>query len=145
MQTKIEKEWRKGSKVNATLKGLRPDLEEPIFKPQDLWNTNAVLEAAAMSSLAPTQTLMKYLTKSPSWYVDSKKREYNDELEFLFFAPKCMQKLLRVYSKVLVMNCIYKTNRYEQIQDASPCYYWSYCLKHDLLRWILLYERRELQ
>ncbi len=105
VQTETEKDWRKGSKVNATLKGLRLDLEEPMFKPQDLWNANAVVKAAAMSSLTPTQTLMKYLTKSPSWYVDSKKKEYNDELEFLFFTPKCMQKLQRLYSKIPVMNC----------------------------------------
>jgi len=31
-----------------------------------------------------------------------------------------------------------------QLQYISA-YYWSYCLKHHLLRWILLYERRELQ
>jgi len=32
----LEKEWRKGNKVNSTLKGLRLDLEEPIFKQQDI-------------------------------------------------------------------------------------------------------------
>jgi hypothetical protein len=46
VQRKIEKEWRKGGKVNTTLKGLRLDLEESIFKQQDIWNANAVFKAA---------------------------------------------------------------------------------------------------
>jgi len=45
--------------------------------------------------------------------VDSKKKEYNDELQFLFFTPECMQKLLRLNMEVLIMNCTYKTNRYK--------------------------------
>jgi hypothetical protein len=56
---------------------------------------------------------MKYLTQSPEWYVDSKKKQYNDELEFLFFTPKCMQKLLCLYMEVLTMDCTYKTNKYK--------------------------------
>ncbi len=54
VRCELEKEWRKGSKVNATLKSLRLDLEEPIFKSQDLWNMNVVFKAAAMGSLTST-------------------------------------------------------------------------------------------
>ncbi len=45
--------------------------------------------------------------------MDSKKKEYNDELQFLFFTSKCMQKLLRLNMEILIINCTYKTNRYK--------------------------------
>ncbi len=54
VRRELEKKWRKGSKVNSTLKGLRLDLEEPIFKQQNIWNANVVFKAAAMGSLTPT-------------------------------------------------------------------------------------------
>lgn len=66
-----------------------------------------------MSFLTSTQTLMRYLTKSSEWYVDSKKKEYNAKLQFLFFTSKFMQKLLCLNIKILIMNCIYKTNKYK--------------------------------
>jgi len=115
VQQEIVKEWQRGSKVNSTLKGLRLDLEEPIFKPQDIWNANAELKAKAMGCMTPTQALMKHLTDSAKWYVDSKKKELNDELQFLFFTPESMQKLLREYLEVLIMDCTYKSNRYKRL------------------------------
>lgn len=130
----LEKEWRKGNKVNSTLKGLRLDLEEPIFKQQDIWNVNAVFKAATMGSLTPTQALMKYLTQSSLWYVDSKKKEYNDELQFLFFTPECMQKLLRLNMEVLIIDCTYKTNRYKMplliiigVTALNTTFYVAFC------------------
>jgi len=47
--------------------------------------------------------------------VNLKKKEYNDELQFLFFILKCMQKLLRLNMKILIMNCTYKTNKYKML------------------------------
>jgi len=63
--------------------------------------------------LTSTQALMKYLTEFLKWYVDSKKKELSDELQFLFFTSKCMQELLREYYEVLIMDCTYKTNKYK--------------------------------
>ncbi len=113
MQTEIAKEFRKGSKINATLKGLQLNQKEFIFKPQNIWNVNAILKTTTMSSLTLTQALMKYLIEFFKWYVDSKKKELSDELQFLFFTSKCMQELLCEYYEVLVMNCTYKTNKYK--------------------------------
>ena len=66
-----------------------------------------------MGSLTSTQALMRYLIKSFDWYVDLKKKEYNDELQFLFFTPKVMQNLLCLNLEILIMNCTYKTNKYK--------------------------------
>jgi hypothetical protein len=134
VRRELEKEWPKGSRVNSTLKGLRLDLEDPIFKPQDIWNANAVFKAATMGSLTPTQALMRYLTESPEWYVDSKKKEYNDELQFLFFTPKVMQKLLRLNMEILIIDCTYKTNKYKmplliitEVTAINTTFYAGFC------------------
>jgi len=91
----------------------RLDLDESIFKPQDIWNINATFKAEAIESLTPMQALMRYLNESPKWYVDPRKKEHNDKLAFLFFIPECMQKLLREHPEILIMNYTYETNRYK--------------------------------
>ena len=62
----IEKKFRKGSKANQLLKGLRlnEDNEESIFKSQDIWNEYAKLKARTIGAYTPTQALMKHLTES---------------------------------------------------------------------------------
>ncbi len=45
----------------------------------------------------------------------SKKKLYSEKLEFLFFTSKCMQKLLRENFEILIMNCIYKINKYKML------------------------------
>jgi len=91
-----------------------------------------------MGSLTPTQALMKYLTQSSLWYVDSKKKEYNDELQFLFFISECMQKLLRLNMEILIINCTYKTNRYKmplliitRVTILNATFYVAFCFMKD--------------
>ena len=138
IQAELAKEWRKSSKVDQTLKGLRLNLEKPIFKYQDIWNYNRVLKAAAMRTLTPTQALMRYLTESSKWYVDYKKSVATDELEYLFFTPKCMQLLLAEYYEVLIMNCTYKTNKYKmplliitEVISSNTTFYVEFCFIKD--------------
>jgi len=42
VRRELEKEWRKGSKINSTLKELRLNLEESIFKPRNIWRHRAL-------------------------------------------------------------------------------------------------------
>lgn len=134
VRAELEKEWRKDSKVGDTLKGLRMNQEQPIFKPQDLWNYNRVLKAAALGVLTPTQALLKYLTESPDWYVDHQKTAATDVLEYLFFTPECCQKLLAEYYEVLIMDCTYKTNKYKMplliitgVTSSNTTFYVAFC------------------
>ncbi len=61
------------------------------------------------------QTLMQNLTNQKIWYVDYKIQESNDQLKFLFFTLKILQKMLVDYYKIILMNCIYKTNKYKML------------------------------
>lgn len=86
----IEKEFRKDSKANVVLKGLRLNKngEGSIYKPRDIWNEIARLRAKTLGVLTPTQALMTNLSNQTSWYVDYKIKEEDDQLKFLFFTPK---------------------------------------------------------
>ncbi len=59
------------------------------------------------------QALIKYLTKLFNQYIDLKKKIYNNKFQFLFFIFKYIQKLLSLNIKVLIINYIYKTNKYK--------------------------------
>lgn len=91
-----------------------------------------------MRTLTPTQALMRYLTESSKWYVDYKKSVATDELEYLFFTPKCMQLLLAEYYEVLIMNCTYKTNKYKmplliitEVISSNTTFYVEFCFIKD--------------
>lgn len=58
---------------------------------------------------------MQNLTDQEVWYVNYKAREGNSQLEYLFFTLKTSQKMLIDYYEVILMNCIYKTNRYKML------------------------------
>ena len=68
----------------------------------------------------------------------SKKKLYNEKLKFLFFTSKCMQKLLHENFKILIMNCIYKINKYKillliiiNITSLNIFYYVIFCFMKD--------------
>lgn len=68
----------------------------------------------------------------------SKKKLYNEKLKFLFFTSKCMQKLLHENFKILIMNCIYKINKYKMllliiinITSLNIFYYVIFCFMKD--------------
>jgi len=70
--------------------------------------------------------------------VNSKKKEYNDELQFLFFISKCMQKLLRLNMKILIIDCTYKTNKYKmflliiiEVIALNTTFYVAFCFMKD--------------
>ncbi len=132
----IEKEVRKGSAAAFILTGLRLDLDEenPVFKPQDIWNARAQIKAQSLGSLTPTQAVMRALNDKETWHMKSKKKLYSEKLEFLFFTSECMQKLLRENSEILIMNCTYKTNKYKMplliiidVTSLNIFYYVAFC------------------
>ncbi len=68
----------------------------------------------------------------------SKKKLYNKKLKFLFFTSKCMQKLLCENFKILIMNCIYKINKYKMllliiidVTSLNIFYYIVFCFMKD--------------
>ncbi len=68
----------------------------------------------------------------------SKKKLYSEKLKFLFFTSKCMQKLLRENFEILIMNCIYKINKYKMllliiinVTSLNIFYYVIFCFMKD--------------
>ena len=56
---------------------------------------------------------MKHLTESKEKFVNHPKRAENKQLKFFFFIPNCIQKLFRENHEILLINCIYKINKYK--------------------------------
>jgi len=158
----IQKEFRKGSKANTVLKGLRldEDIEGSIFKPRDIWNEFSRLRAESLGVLTPTQALMQNLSNAESWYVDYKTKEDGGQLEYLFFTPDCSQKLLCEYYEVILMDCTYKTNRYKMplliiigVTALNTTFYVAFCFmkgeNYSDYRWAMdalkrLYDHHQL-
>ncbi len=136
----IEKKIQKSSVTVFILTELRLDLDEEnsIFKSQNIWNARAQIKAQSLESLMFTQTVIRALNDKKIWHMKSKKKLYSEKLKFLFFTLKCMQKLLHENFKILIMNCIYKINKYKmllliiiEIMSLNIFYYIIFCFIKD--------------
>ena len=136
----IEKKIRKNSVAVFILTELRLDLDEEnsIFKSQNIWNARAQIKAQSLELLTSTQTVMRALNDKKIWHMKSKKKLYSEKLKFLFFTSKCMQKLLRENFEILIMNCIYKINKYKMllliiinVTSLNIFYYVIFCFMKD--------------
>lgn len=89
------------------------DLEivNSMFINRDIYNLRAQLRCDALRSLTSIQTLIQEFDKSDWAY----EMQINDENQIvnLFFSKCITQTLLKANPKILVMNCIYKINRFK--------------------------------
>jgi hypothetical protein len=100
--------------MNANLDAESLNAKEIVnfmFKSRDIYNLKAKLRHEILRSLTSIQTLLRELKKD-DWIYKFQKDDEN-HLTHLFFIKSCSRNLLKVNYKVLVMNCIYKTNRYK--------------------------------
>ena len=105
---------RTGSKPSKVLSSLRLGLDEenPMLKPSDVYNIKAKARSEALGSLTPVQALLRQLHHRDDWFVTYDNHKTSGRLEFLFFSRKSAQKILRLNYEVLILDCTYKTNRY---------------------------------
>lgn len=138
VRQEIEKEYRKGNNASSILTGLRLDLdpEGAVFKRQDIWNQHAKIKASQLQALTPTQALIKALDGDENWYMDHQKRAISKEVEFLFFTTKNALKTFRENAELLIMDCTYKTNRYNMpllvitgVTSVNSTFYIGFCFK----------------
>ena len=106
------------------------------------------MKIATMEILIFTQVLMKYLIDFSKWYVDYKKSTTINVLKYFFFISKCMQLLLIKYYKMLIINCIYKINKYKillliiiEIIFSNIIFYVEFCfIKNEIFEnylWVI--------
>ncbi len=97
--------------ILATIR-LGTDEENPLFKPKDIYNERAYQCQAQLGPYSLVQAMMMALNKRKDYWM-TYKLDKDLRIRRLFFAKTTSQKLLKLNYKVLLMDCIYKTNVYK--------------------------------
>ena len=135
----IAKKQRKDSSTKQIMIDLRMNANEEnsFFKTRDIYNAIAHLRKEELDSLTSTQTLMRDLSDNDKWFMKIEKNDLQ-RLQYLFFTSNFMQKLLIENLEVLIMNCIYKTNRYKMplliiidVTNLNIFFYVDFCFMKD--------------
>jgi MULE transposase domain/FAR1 DNA-binding domain len=94
--------------IASTLSQTYPD---QLWRMQDIYNLRRTLKAELLNGRSPIEAMLHELHSSCYEYnylLDS-----NGHITMLFFAHLKSLELLRQYSEVLLMDCTYKTNRFQ--------------------------------
>jgi hypothetical protein len=104
------------SKAQATstqvLISLRLEDENCILKSRDIYNVKQFIRRNTLESLTSIQFLLQNLKRN-NWYYKYRITFFAHEVIHLFFVEKHIFELLKNNWKVLLMNCIYKINKYK--------------------------------
>jgi hypothetical protein len=68
------------------------------------------LNLRVSSLIKHVKTLIRQLNED-NWFYEVQKNEIN-QITHLFFVKKTSQEMLKINYEILVMNCIYKINKY---------------------------------
>ncbi len=82
-----------------------------FVKTRDIYNINTQMRRDELESMTSMQTMLHQLDEN-DWRCAFQKNRLN-QMTHLFFSKKTSQSILKINYKVLIMNCTYKTNRYE--------------------------------
>ena len=96
-----------------------PVVVNPIFSNRDIYNLQAQLRRDALGPLTPIQALIQEFDKG-DWVYEMQTDDQN-QITHLFFSKSPTQDLLKDNFEVLIMDCIYKTNRPSKLaKEESP-------------------------
>jgi hypothetical protein len=82
-----------------------------LIKTRDVYNIKTQMRQDELESMTSMQALMHQLNEN-DWTFAFQKDCLN-QVTHLFFAKKSSQSILKINYEVLIMNCIYKINRYK--------------------------------
>ncbi len=91
---------------------MRLEDEDCILKSRDIYNVKQSIRRNILESLTSIQFLLQNL-KRDNWYYRYQTTLFAHEVIHLFFVEKYIFELLKNNWKVLLMNCIYKINKYK--------------------------------
>ena len=79
---------------------------------EDIYKAKKIIRKVALDRYTPTQVLLKTLHHR-RWFVKIKLRKRINEVKRMFFVDKDVVKILSQNSKILIIDCTYKINRYK--------------------------------
>jgi hypothetical protein len=80
-------------------------------KLRDIYNAKAKFKRDRLGELTPVESLIEALQKDDDWAIDLQLDEQG-RVHTLFFSHTSMIQMLRAHPDVLMVDCTYKTNRY---------------------------------
>jgi hypothetical protein len=86
-----------------------------MFRSKDIYNFKAKLRREVLNSLIFVQALIRELNEnSDDWTYQMRKNEDDcNQITHLFFVKESSRSFLQFNYEMLIMNCIYKTNRFK--------------------------------
>jgi hypothetical protein len=84
-----------------------------LFKFRDIYNVKAKLRRDDLNSLTSVQILMRELNRDDDDWIYFFQTDDQSQITHLFFVKRTSQEVLKRNYEVLVMNCIYKINKYK--------------------------------
>jgi hypothetical protein len=84
--------------------------KDSMIKIKDVYNQRQRLRRDDLSNLIVIQVFLQTLLNRKNWFV--KFVSFEESLKMLFFAKINCQRMTKLNWKILIINCIYKTNRY---------------------------------
>ena len=92
---------------------LNNNEENFLFMWYNIYNTKTHLQRQTLDVLSSIQTLLQNL-KRENWFWQYEKNKL-DKIIKLFFSQLSYSNLLKLNSKILLINCTYKTNCYKML------------------------------
>ena len=110
------------------------DSNNSIFETQDISNYITKMRAQRLDNMISIQTLNVTLHNDFDWFVKIQLNSMTTKVEYLFFCNKASKKMLLHNEKTLILNCIYKTNRYHmsliietEVTDLNTFFFVDMC------------------
>lgn len=102
---------------------------------KNIYNVLQLLRLEKLSNLTSIQALNIELSRSNvDWQYYHELDEQIDEIQYLYFANRSFEQILKLYDKILIIDCIYKTNKYRmllaiisEITNMNIFYYIEMC------------------
>ena len=114
IKDKIKKSLRVNIKSRQTLNEFRKKNSNCILLLKDIYNVKHVFRVEILKNLTFTQALIMILRKRERWFHVVEKKFISKKITWLFFVDlMSTKKFLKINYEILIMNCIYKINKYK--------------------------------
>jgi hypothetical protein len=110
--SKIDYQSETQATSTQVLISMRLEDEDCILKSRDIYNVKQSIRRNILKSLTSTQFLLQNLKRN-NWYYKYRIIFFAHEVTHLFFVENYIYELLKNNWEVLLMNCIYKINKYK--------------------------------
>ena len=109
------------------------ELSNPAIGVKDIYNACQKMKHQELENMTPIQALNVALKNDDDWFIRNR-LDSRGRGEYLFFINRSSMDILKSYGEVLIIDCIYKSNRYRMslanmigVIDLNTSFYAGMC------------------